>query len=47
LAALPFQSAGNWTAVFLMAISAYFLTAFLAIAVLKPMRRRTMQGDRG
>ncbi len=43
-AALLFQSAGNWTAVFVTAIAANFLTAFLAIAVLKPMRRRYMQG---
>jgi OFA family oxalate/formate antiporter-like MFS transporter len=42
-AALLFQSAGNWTAVFVTAICANFLTAFLAIAVLKPMRRRYMQ----
>ncbi len=42
-AALLFQSAGNWTAVFVTAITANFLTAFLAIAVLKPMRRRYMQ----
>jgi MFS transporter, OFA family, oxalate/formate antiporter len=44
LAALLFQSAGNWVAVFVTAIAANFLTAFLAIAVLKPMRRRYMQG---
>ena len=43
LAALLFQSAGNWVAVFVTAIAANFLTAFLAIAVLKPMRRRYMQ----
>ena len=46
IAALLFQSAGNWTAVFVTAITANFLTAFLAIAVLKPMRRRYMQGSR-
>ena len=46
-AALLFQSAGNWTAVFVTAITANFLTAFLAIAVLKPMRRRYMQAGRG
>jgi oxalate/formate antiporter len=44
-AALLFQSAGNWTAVFVTAITANFLTAFLAIAVLKPMRRRYMLGS--
>jgi OFA family oxalate/formate antiporter-like MFS transporter len=46
-AALLFQSAGNWTAVFVTAITANFLTAFLAIAVLKPMRRRYMQKGPG
>jgi OFA family oxalate/formate antiporter-like MFS transporter len=39
-AALLFQATGGWTSVFMTAITANFLTAFLAIAVLKPMRRR-------
>jgi MFS transporter, OFA family, oxalate/formate antiporter len=47
LAALLFQSTGNWVAVFVTAIAANFLTAFLAIAVLKPMRRCYMHGGRG
>ena len=42
LAALLFQSAGKWVAVFVPTIAANFLTPFLAIAVLKPMRRRHM-----
>ena len=42
-AALLFQSSGGWTAVFMTAIAANFLTAFLAIAVLKPLRARYMQ----
>ncbi|HVY07027.1 MAG TPA: oxalate/formate MFS antiporter [Burkholderiales bacterium] len=46
-AALLFQSTGTWTSVFATAITANFLTAFLAIAVLKPMRKRYMQSSRG
>ncbi|HEX4986256.1 MAG TPA: oxalate/formate MFS antiporter [Burkholderiales bacterium] len=46
LAALLFQSTGTWTAVFATAIVANFLTAVLAIAVLKPMRRRYIGGHR-
>jgi oxalate/formate antiporter len=42
-AALLFQSAGTWTVVFATAITANFLTAFLAFFVLKPMRKRYMQ----
>jgi oxalate/formate antiporter len=40
LAALLFQATGGWTTVFMTAIAANFLTAFLAIAVLKPLRAR-------
>jgi oxalate/formate antiporter len=42
-AALLFQATGGWTAVFMVAIAANFLTALLAIAVLKPMRARLMR----
>ncbi len=38
IAALMFQTGGSWTPVFVTAIAANFLTAILAIAVLKPMR---------
>jgi len=44
-AALLFQHTGTWTTVFVTAITANFVTAFLAIAVLKPMRRRYMQSS--
>ncbi|HZP92821.1 MAG TPA: oxalate/formate MFS antiporter [Burkholderiales bacterium] len=40
LAALLFQASGSWISVFVTAIAANFATAFLAIALLKPMRRR-------
>jgi len=40
LASLLHQSTGSWEVVFGVAIVADLLTAFLAIAVLKPMRRR-------
>lgn len=40
LAALLYQSTGTWGSVFGLAIAANFTTAFLAIAVLKPLRRR-------
>ncbi len=40
LAALMFQSTGSWTPVFVSAIAANFITAVMAIAVLRPMRRR-------
>jgi oxalate/formate antiporter len=43
LAALMFQSTGSWTSVFVTAIAANFLTAFLAIAVLKPMREKYLR----
>lgn len=40
LAALLFQSQGSWIPVFSMAIAADFITAFLALLLLKPLRRR-------
>lgn len=40
LASLLHDAAGSWTPVFALAIAADLLTALLAIAVLKPMRRR-------
>ncbi|MCW5626159.1 MAG: oxalate/formate MFS antiporter [Burkholderiales bacterium] len=40
LAALLYQSTGTWGSVFGLAIAANFATALLAIAVLKPLRRR-------
>ena len=40
LAALLFQKTGTWTTVFAVVITMDFVTAILAIAVLKPMRRR-------
>ncbi|MCU0869595.1 MAG: oxalate/formate MFS antiporter [Burkholderiales bacterium] len=43
LAALLYQSTGTWTTVFGLAIAANFVTATLAIAVLKPMRRRYLE----
>ena len=43
LAALMFQSGGSWTPVFISAIAANFLTAALAILVLKPMRKAYLQ----
>jgi len=43
LAALMFQSTGSWTSVFVTAIAANFMTAFLAIAVLKPMREKYLR----
>ena len=39
-AVLLHDAAGGWEAVFYVAIAADLLTAVLAIAVLKPMRRR-------
>ena len=47
LAALLHQRAGSWTPVFGMAITFDILTAVLAIAVLKPMRRRFLLTQRG
>ena len=38
------QASGNWHPVFALAISGDLLTALLALAVLRPMRRRFMQG---
>ncbi|MDP9095885.1 MAG: oxalate/formate MFS antiporter [Pseudomonadota bacterium] len=40
MAALLHDGTGSWTPVFAIAIGADFLTALLAIAVLKPMRQR-------
>ena len=42
LASLLHQETGSWTPVFSIAIGADLLTALLALAVLKPMRRRLM-----
>ena len=42
LASLLHQAAGSWTPVFAVAIGADLLTALLALAVLKPMRRRLL-----
>jgi len=44
LASLLHQSTGSWEAVFGVAIMADLLTAVLAIAVLKPMRRKYLAG---
>lgn len=43
LAALMFQAGGSWTPVFISAIAANFLTAAMAILVLKPMRKAYLQ----
>ncbi|MEO8629981.1 MAG: MFS transporter, partial [Betaproteobacteria bacterium] len=43
LAALLYQTSGTWTIVFAVVISMNFLTAILAIVVLKPRRRRFLQ----
>ncbi|MCP9318251.1 oxalate/formate MFS antiporter [Acetobacter persici] len=43
LAAWLHQASGNWHVVFALAIGGDLLTAFLALAVLRPMRRRFMQ----
>ena len=43
LAALLYQTTGTWTIVFAVVISMNFLTAFLALVVLKPSRRRFLQ----
>ena len=40
LASLLHEAAGSWTPVFALAIAADLLTAVLALALLKPMRRR-------
>ena len=34
------ESTGSWSTVFAVVITLDFLTAFLAIAVLRPMRRK-------
>jgi len=44
LAALLHQHTGSWTPVFASAITLDVVTAVLAIAVLKPMRRRFLAG---
>lgn len=43
LAAWLHQASGNWHMVFALAIGGDLLTAFLALAVLRPMRRRFMK----
>nr|WP_243444190.1 MFS transporter [Acetobacter persici] len=43
LAAWLHQASGNWHMVFALAIGGDLLTAFLALALLRPMRRRFMQ----
>ncbi|OAG71854.1 major facilitator superfamily MFS_1 [Acetobacter malorum] len=43
LAAWLHQASGNWHPVFALAIGGDLLTAVLALAVLRPMRRRFMQ----
>lgn len=45
MAALLHDGTGSWTPVFGIAIGADFLTALLAIAVLKPMRQRFIAAD--
>ncbi|TCG05349.1 oxalate/formate MFS antiporter [Paraburkholderia steynii] len=47
LAALLHQHAGSWEPVFSTAITLDIVTALLAIAVLKPMRRRFLAAQRG
>ncbi|WP_027800849.1 oxalate/formate MFS antiporter [Paraburkholderia dilworthii] len=47
LAALMHQHAGGWVPVFSTAITLDIVTALLAIAVLKPMRRRFLAAQRG
>ncbi|MFP3566644.1 oxalate/formate MFS antiporter, partial [Paraburkholderia sp. SIMBA_030] len=47
LAALLHQHAGSWVPVFATAITLDIVTALLAIAVLKPMRRRFLATPRG
>ncbi|MGF6855700.1 oxalate/formate MFS antiporter [Paraburkholderia sp. CI3] len=47
LAALLHQHAGSWEPVFSTAITLDIATALLAIAVLKPMRRRFLAAQRG
>ena len=44
LASLLHEQAGTWTPVFALAIGCDLLTAVLALAVLKPMRRRFLAG---
>ncbi len=42
LAAWMHEATGNWTSVFAVVITLDFVTAFLAIAVLRPMRKRLL-----
>jgi len=46
-AVLPHDATGGWESVFGVAIAADLLTAVLAIAVLKPIRRRYLAGTIG
>jgi OFA family oxalate/formate antiporter-like MFS transporter len=45
LAALLFEQSHSWTLVFSIVSGLDVLTAFLALAVLKPMRQRFLEGD--
>jgi MFS family permease len=47
LAALLYQRTGTWTSVFAVVIAMNFATAVLALAVLKPARRRYLRGGAG
>ena len=40
LAAMMHEATGSWTPVFMTVIGMDFLTAFLALIILKPMRRK-------
>jgi MFS transporter, OFA family, oxalate/formate antiporter len=44
MASLLHDGTGSWITVFTVAIAADVVTALLAIAVLKPMRRRMLLG---
>jgi MFS family permease len=44
LAAWMHESTGSWVTVFAVVITLDFITAFLAIAVLRPMRAKLMAG---
>ena len=46
LAALMFQSVGSWTPVFVSAIAANFITALMALFILKPMRHAYIESHR-
>ncbi len=47
LAAWMHEGTGNWTSVFAVVIALDFLTAFLAIALLRPLRRRLLASGAG